>query len=306
MERQTDSGTWVTMITPFTEDNAIDYAGVEALVEWYVEKGLAGIFAVCQSSEMFFLSLAERTALAKFVIEKAAGRIPVVVSGHVSESLDDQVEELAAMAGTGPQAVVLVSNRLARRHEADEVWKKNVLRVLEAIPDVQFGIYECPYPYKRLMTPALLKWCAGTGRFSFIKDTCCDVKQLREKIEAVRGSSLKLFNANSATALESLKMGAAGFCGVMLNFHPELYNWLCVHWEEDVWLAERLQAFATLASLIEMQMYPVNAKYHMSLRGPDIPLYTRSKDHTAFGALQKLEVQALADSWAQLSVEIDG
>ena len=92
------TGTWVTMITPFTKENKIDYPAWPKSIEWYIQKGIDGIFAVCQSSEMFYLSLAERVELARFVLERAAGRIPVVVSGHVSESLDDQIEELSAMA----------------------------------------------------------------------------------------------------------------------------------------------------------------------------------------------------------------
>jgi 4-hydroxy-tetrahydrodipicolinate synthase len=44
------------MITPFTDDNRIDFKAVRALTEWYITKGCDGIFAVCQSSEMFFLS----------------------------------------------------------------------------------------------------------------------------------------------------------------------------------------------------------------------------------------------------------
>ena len=90
MSNEIKNGTWVTMITPFTRENQIDYPGVEALIEWYIRYKVDGIFAVCQSSEMFYLSLRERVELAKFVVEKARGRIPVVVSGHVSESIESQ------------------------------------------------------------------------------------------------------------------------------------------------------------------------------------------------------------------------
>ena len=37
-------------------------------------------------------------------------------------------------------------------------------------------------------------------------------------MEAVRGSQLKIFNANSATLLDSMKFGISGFSGVMANF----------------------------------------------------------------------------------------
>lgn len=297
MADRIQDGTWVTMVTPFTDGNEIDYDGVSRLVEWYIKKGVDGIFAVCQSSEMFFLSLEERIALARFVLQCANGRIPVVVSGHVSDTMEQQIEELSAMAELHPAAVVLVSNRLAKQDEDDAVWMRNAQRILGSIPDVPFGIYECPYPYKRLMSPELLRWCAETGHFFFLKDTCCDLRQIREKLAAVKGTELKIFNANSATCLESLRMGCAGFCGVMLNFHPELYGWLCRNWAAGGRKAERFQSFATVASLVELQMYPVNAKYHLRLDGVEIGLTTRAKPFQEFQELKKMEIQALYDLW---------
>lgn len=296
MADRIQNGTWVTMVTPFTEDNKIDYDGVSQLVEWYISKGIDGIFAVCQSSEMFYLTLEERVSLAKHVLQCAGGRIPVVVSGHISDTPEAQVEELSAMARLQPAAVVLVSNRLAGEDEDDAVWKKNAQYILERIPEIPFGIYECPYPYKRLMSPGLLKWCAETGRFYFLKDTCCDVHMIGEKLAAVRGTDLKIYNANSATCLKSLQMGCSGFCGVMLNFQPELYGWLCKNWA-DGGTAVALQDFATVTSLIELQMYPVNAKYHLRLDGVDIGLTTRSKPYEEFGELKQAETKALYDVW---------
>lgn len=299
MENRIQNGTWVTMITPFTEDRQIDYAGVSQLVNWYIQRGIDGIFAVCQSSEMFFLSLEERIRLAQAVLACADGRIPVVVSGHISEQLDEQIEELTRMAQLHPAAVVLVTNRLAGPDESDDVWKKNAQLILDKVPsNVPMGLYECPYPYKRLMSPELLRWCADTGRFLFLKDTCCDLSQMRKKLDAAGGTPLRIFNANSATCLDSLRMGCAGFCGVMLNFHPELYRWLCKDWDKDPEKASALQNFATVASLIELQMYPVNAKYHLRLDGVEIGLVSRAKPFQQFGALACRETQALYELWS--------
>ena len=55
------------MITPFTANGGIDYPGLGRLVEWYIDNGSDALFAVCQSSEMQFLSLDERVELAAFV-----------------------------------------------------------------------------------------------------------------------------------------------------------------------------------------------------------------------------------------------
>ncbi len=287
-------GVYPTMITPFGENNAIDYAALEEMVGWYSEKGVAGLFAVCQSSEMFFLSHAERVKLSKAVVDMAAkiDKGMQVISGHISDDICDQINELKAVAQTGPKATVIITNRLARADQSDDIWKANAERILEAVPDVVFGLYECPAPYKRLMSPDLLKWCADTGRFAFLKDTCCSVPQLKDKAEALAGSSLKLYNANSATLLHSLKMGAAGFSGIMANMHPQLYVWLCDNWAKEPELAQELQDFLGVSSL-SLGAYPVDAKHYMQLEGLPISLVTRTRPKEDLGEMEMLNMEQL-------------
>lgn len=290
--RKINSGVWPTMLTPFTESGKVDYSALEKLVDWYISNGVHGLFAVCQSSEMFYLTVDERVEIAKFVVKAANGRVQVIASGHVSEKIDDQVDELRRIADSGVDAVVLVSNRLAGINDNDDVWKKNAEIILNKV-DAPLGIYECPYPYKRLMNPELLYWCASTGRFLFLKDTCCDTKQIEEKLQAVKGTDLKIYNANSATLLETLKIGAEGYSGVMANFHPDLYVWLCNNWSTMPDIAGELQNVLGFASVIEYQYYPVNAKYHMQLEGLDIKLESRVKKAEDFSYSKKLEVMQL-------------
>ena len=207
MTKEFPNGVYPVMLTPFTENNEVDYEALGKLIDWYIEKGVNGLFADCQSSEMFFLSLEERVKIGEFVKKHADGRVPVVTSGHISDSLEDQAKELTAIAGTGADAVILLTNRLAKENESDEVWLENLKKLLEMIPkDVPLGFYECPYPYKRIISPELLKWCADTGRFYFIKDTSCDIENMKAKLEVIKGTNLKLFNANTSTLLETLEL----------------------------------------------------------------------------------------------------
>ncbi|MDO4273635.1 MAG: dihydrodipicolinate synthase family protein [Eubacteriales bacterium] len=294
MCRKFPKGVYPVMLTPFTEDDHVDYEALERLIEWYISQGAAGLFAVCQSSEMFFLSLEERVGISRFVKEKAAGRVPVVSSGHVSDSLKDQAEELTAIASTGADAVILLTNRLARECDDDDIWLDNLKKLLEMIPDdVPLGFYECPYPYKRVISPKLLRWCAETGRFYFIKDTSCSLENIKAKLEVIRGTELQLYNANTSTLLESLEMGAAGYSGVMANFHPRLYAELCDSYAKDRERMRGLADFLTIASFIERQVYPVNAKFYQRQIGNFSGIHTRSKDTDLFNATCVLETQQL-------------
>ena len=287
------NGVWPVMITPYTEDNKIDYRGVEKIIEWYSREGVAGIFAVCQSSEMFLLSRKERRELAGFVVKNTPKHIGVIASGHVAPTLEEQIEEAKEILETGISSYVFISNQFAPEGEDESTAKRSIEKLISAIPAESFGVYECPAPYKRLLSPELLKWCADTGRFSFLKDTCCDLDQLSAKIRAVEGTPLKIFNANAATLLESLKMGAAGYSGVMANFHAGIYTWLCDNFRSEPEKAEAVQDLLGAASVVECQVYPTNAKYHMQLEGVDIRLNSRVKDFRLLTGSRKMEVEQL-------------
>ena len=292
MTKEFPNGVYPVMLTPFTENNEVDYEALGKLIDWYIEKGVNGLFADCQSSEMFFLSLEERVKIGEFVKKHADGRVPVVTSGHISDSLEDQAKELTAIAGTGADAVILLTNRLAKENESDEVWLENLKKLLEMIPkDVPLGFYECPYPYKRIISPELLKWCADTGRFYFIKDTSCDIENMKAKLEVIKGTNLKLFNANTSTLFETLELGASGYSGVMANFHPELYVKLCNIYKENPSKARKIADFLTVASLIERQVYPVNAKFYQKSIGNFNSIMTRTRDIKELNATGILEIQ---------------
>jgi len=255
------------MLTPFTDDNAIDWDGYAALIEWYIANGAEGLFAVCQSSEMQFLSLEERVALASFTKEVVAGRIPVVASGHVSSSLEDQKAELAAVAATGIDGLVLVTNRLAAAEEGADVLRANLEMLLDFLPkDLPLGLYECPAPYRRLLTDEEISYCAGTERFALLKDVSCDLDTVKRRVALTAGSSLTINNANAAIAWPAMRAGASGFCGVFNNIHPDLYRWLQDHGVANPELAEDLAVFLVLAACTEPMGYPKLAKlYHQRL-----------------------------------------
>lgn len=267
---------FTTMITPYKADGSVDYDMAEKYVDWYFENGLTGIFAVCQSSEIFYLTLEERVELNRRVynrakeLEKQNGKkFTIVSSGHVSDTLEGQAEELNAIWSSGTDALILITNRLDINQEGDDVFIANAEKLLQILPDdVKLGLYECPYPYKRLVTPKILDWCLSTGKFTYMKDTCCDAAVMKERCEQLKGSEFKLLNANCQTLLESMQNGGEGYCGIMCNFHPKLYAWLGENFEKDPKTANLVQSVIGTFGFTEVGLpYPLTAKYHMNLCG---------------------------------------
>ena len=253
-------GIYPTMLVAYTPEGQIDYPAMEELIEWYIKEGVHGIFALCQSTEIVFLSLEERLKLGKFVMDKVNGRVPVVMSGMTADTLEGQIEEAKQIARLKPDALVLLSNRID--NDENYTLTEKIKIILSELPkDIPLGIYEIPVPYKRLITDEELEFMAKSGRFAFIKDTCCDVEIMRRRAEIVGDLDFKLFNANAATILDTSRFGYAGFSGIMANIHPALYVWLYENKNHP--LADRIIHYIAMTSVIEARCYPIIAKRYL-------------------------------------------
>lgn len=283
MHRKVNGGIYPTMLVAYDEQNKIDYTSMQALIEWYIAEGVHGIFALCHSTEIHCLSLNERLELAKFVIKRVAGRVPVVIAGVTANTMEGQLAEAPLFAALKPDALVLISNRLSTPGKSDMI--DNLKRIMKVLPeDLPLGIYECTQPYKRIVSDEDLAFMAQCGRVAFVKDTCCDVQQMKRRVKIVEGSPLKLFNANCATLLETLRFGYHGFSGIMANFHPALYCWMYMHYQDS--RSDVLSHYLSVTSLIEMRCYPIPAKrYLQKYVGLTITDHCRSVEDTTVPAL---------------------
>ncbi len=298
-----------TLVTPFRPDNQIDYPSLDRLIDHLFRNHCDGLFAVCQSSEMFYLSDEEKLALASFCIDRShmAGR-KCVVSGHTQTAMEKQLDYLLRLEQLGADALILVTNRLAGPDEDDNTLIRNLDHLIKHLdPQTRLGLYECPFPYKRLLSTPVVSFLVETGRFDFIKDTCCQISLICDRLRQIRGSTIRLYNANAATLMESLEAGASGYSGVMLNFVPELFTLArryladetasasLAPLPEHLRSAQEIMSFITLASVYEYQKYPLNAKHFLMRKGLFQSDLTRCLPQETLTESQKKELQVLAN-----------
>ncbi|MCA1810359.1 MAG: dihydrodipicolinate synthase family protein [Lentisphaerae bacterium] len=251
-------GVWPVMLTPFDQKGVIDWSAYDALIDFYLEHGAAGLFAVCGSSEAAHLSPAEMLALTHRAVDHAAGRVPVVAGALLPTSVPELAGFIRQVHDAGTEAVVLSPSLLVAPEE-DESRLRDRLRTILAMTDnIPLGIYEWPRPYHRLLTPDMLEWIAHTGRFVFHKDTCCDLKMITAKLQRLQGTPLKFYNANLPTLLDSLLLGADGYSGIGANFGPEAYGWICRYAGEREDLARRVQELLVSVESRLCRNYPID------------------------------------------------
>lgn len=266
------------MLTPFRNNGDIDYVNLSRLTELYLEAGAAGLFANCLSSEMYELEEEERLQSIRQVVKVADGAVPVVATGTFGGPIAEQADFVKKVYDAGASAVILISGLLADKDETDEVFNQRVLELFELTGDIPLGFYECPEPYKRLLSPAQIGQFAATSRLVYHKDTCLDINQVSAKIEAGKvNPQFGLYDAYMVHAVKSLKAGSAGLSCIQGNFFPELIVWLCNNYANPAVEAEvsSVQDFFINHMDVMHHVYPITAKYMLTKRGLDISTITR-------------------------------
>jgi 4-hydroxy-tetrahydrodipicolinate synthase len=273
-------GAWPVVLTPFTETDDVDLPALDRYVDWLLENNAAGLFAVALSGEMYELSRREREAVAERVVSRTAGRMPVaaaavgdVVGGPSGvargSETDSLVDEARALSVAGVDVVVLIAATLARQDEPERVVVERALAVAGALPDVAFGIYECPLPYHRVLTDEAVAHLAGTGRFRFFKETSHDLRRMARRVSDASGTPLRVFNAGIENYAESIQVGVAGLSGWVVNVAPDLVARLG-QLAVSEGLSPRVRELQSALAALEERMgptYPSSAKALVNRRG---------------------------------------
>mgnify|MGYP001599251154 CR=1 FL=1 len=295
------------MLTPFKENGEIDFDGLTRLTELYLQTGVKGLFANCQSSEMFQLSDEERLMIVKHTIKVTDGKVPVVAVGNFGTTIAEQADFIHKIYDTGVKAVIIVTSLIAEEHESNDVFDQRIFELFNLTGKIPLGFYECPEPYKRVLLAEQLEKFVATGRIIYHKDTCLDIGMIKDKLIATNGvDTFGLYDAYAVNAVASLEAGAAGLSCIQGNFFPELIVWLCDHFDEinvngNV---SKVQQFLTDHMEVIHHAYPIVAKYYLQKRGIDISTFTRTKTET-FTPDVKKKVDCLYDEYHILKKEME-
>lgn len=266
------------MLMTYTDNGGIDYDALTKLTEFYLAAGSVGLFANCLSSEMFHLTPRERIDATRHIVKTVNGRVPVVATGNFGDTVELQAEFVRRVHDTGVNAVILVSGLLAAKDDSEEVFEANTFRLMELTGNTPLGFYECPVPYKRVLSASQLRKFLETKRLMYYKDTSLDIRQVCDKIAVARGFNFGLYDAYLGHAVDSLRAGAAGLSCIQGNFFPEVIVWLCHNYnnpdrKEDVALVQKF----LIDNMDVMHVaYPSSAKYYLRKRGLGINISSRN------------------------------
>jgi 4-hydroxy-tetrahydrodipicolinate synthase len=89
-------GVYIISATPFTDDGSLDLESTDSLVDFYLDKGVAGMTILGMMGEAPKLTEEESLRFTRRVLERVDGRAPVIVG--VSHASNQHIERLAGGA----------------------------------------------------------------------------------------------------------------------------------------------------------------------------------------------------------------
>ncbi|QKJ28511.1 dihydrodipicolinate synthase family protein [Mucilaginibacter mali] len=294
------------MLTPFKNNGDIDYDILTQLTEIYLKAGASGLFANCLSSEMFELEDDEKLQAIKHIIKVVDGAVPVVATGTFGGVISKQADFVKRVHDTGTQAVIILNSLLATEDESDAVFNDRVFDLFNQTDNIPLGFYECPVPYKRLLSPQQLIDFVATGRVIYHKDTCLNIDQVKQKLEAGKANpNFGLYDAYMVHAVDSLKAGSAGLSCIQGNFFPELIVWLCKNYADDSKQHEvdMVQQFLIDNMDVMHNVYPIIAKYWLTKRGLNISTITR-RNVGVFTPTTRKQIEHLYGDYSSLKSQL--
>jgi 4-hydroxy-tetrahydrodipicolinate synthase len=206
-------GTYTVMITPFDADGEVDVKALGDLTEWQIRQGIHGLIPLGSTGEFLSLSEEEKRLVADTVIQRAAGRVPVLIGTGAEDTRD--VVRLSRQAETlGADGVMIIPPFYST--PTDDELVHHYRWVAEAIT-IPIMVYNNPATANVDLKPELVARLAEIKGCDYIKESTLEITRVRDIIRLC-GDKLTVFGG--VLGFESFVEGAEGWVAVASNVAP--------------------------------------------------------------------------------------
>ncbi len=265
MDKMYFHGLGVALVTPFTENGAVDFAAVAKIVDNLVEGGVDYILVLGTTGETPTLTTDERKALIRFVRERVAGRVQLMV-GVGGNCTRDVVATLRTWDLSGYDAVLSVNPYYNKPNQ--EGLYQHFKAIAEASP-LPIMLYNIPGRTGVNMAPeTIARLAKDFPNIIGVKEASGNLEQM-EHIKALTPSDFLLISGDDGLTVEVIKRGGVGVISVLANAYPaetkEVVDLAVLGNIEEA--EEKLKALDGIISALFEEGNPVGIKTALHLKG---------------------------------------
>ena len=216
-------GSLVAIVTPMSDDGALDLDALRRLVDWHIAEGTDGIVVVGTTGESPTVSYDELCLLIRATVEQAAGRVPVI-AGTGANSTAEAIELTECAKAAGAQAGLSVVPYYNK--PTQEGLYQHYKKIAEAV-DLPLILYNVPgRTVADLSNDTTLRLAQVPGIVG-VKDATGSMERAADLIRrAPKGFAL--YSGDDASAMPFMLLGGDGVISVTANVAPKLMHEMCV------------------------------------------------------------------------------
>ncbi len=272
----------MAIVTPFKEDESIDYDRLDELINFHCENGTDSIIICGTTGESATMTEEEHLECVKFTIERTKGRIPVI-AGTGSNCTRTAVEMSREAESYGADGLLLVTPYYNKATQAGLIAHYTAVAKEVKTPIIMYSVASRTGCNIEPATVAAL--VNNVENIVGIKEASGNIGQVA-RIMALTDGNIDLYSGNDDQIVPLLSLGGKGVISVLSNIAPRETHDMCEKFfEGDVKGSAELQLRALpLVDQLFCEVNPIPVKKAMQLIGMDcgglrMPLTELTKVH---------------------------
>jgi 4-hydroxy-tetrahydrodipicolinate synthase len=216
------AGCFTAIATPFMDDGAVDYDGLDQLAEFQITNGITGIVAVGTTGESPVLSWDEHNKVIEAIAKKTKGRC-LCIAGTGSNNTTESFEATKHAAEVGADAVLLV-DPYYNGPSSLEIRREYVTPIAAANPNIKIIPYIIPGRTGAQMLPEdLAILYKSYPNVSCVKEATANLENMRRTRQCC-GDNYTIMSGDDGMTYEMMidpEIKAAGTISVTSNVAPK-------------------------------------------------------------------------------------
>ncbi|MCC0782618.1 4-hydroxy-tetrahydrodipicolinate synthase [Clostridioides sp. ES-S-0108-01] len=257
-------GSAVALVTPFTEDNNVNFEKLGELIEYHIENDTDALVVCGTTGEATTMSESEIFAVIKYTVEKVNKRIPVIAgTGSNNTMLSVHMSQEAEKLGV--DGLLIITPYYNKTNERGLKLHFETIANSVKLPII---LYNVPGRTKVNIKPTVVAELAKIDNIVAVKEASGDLAQVAEIAKLVP-EDFAIYSGNDDTILPLLSLGGSGVISVLANICPkETHDLVAKFFEGDIEGSKRLQLdMDALIAALFIEVNPVPVKTAMNILG---------------------------------------
>ena len=259
------TGAGVALVTPFREDESVNYEKLSELIEEQIKKGTDALIICGTTGEASTLSHEEHVEVIDYAVKAVKGRIPVV-AGTGSNCTETAVYLSKEAEKSGADGLLIVTPYYNKATQKGLITHYTMVAESVSLPIIMYNV-----PGRtgcNILPETAVTLAKNVKNIVGIKEATGNLSQVA-RLMALADGCIDLYSGNDDQIVPILSLGGKGVISVLSNVAPTQTHDICARFfEGDVEGSRNMQLDAIpLIDALFSEVNPIPVKEAMNLMG---------------------------------------